>query len=106
MYLSKVLFICTANQLDTIPEPLRDRMEMIQLSGYVAEEKVAIAQRYLIPQVGDVPSRVRLFVRVPFSPKRVLSFFHPHLRLCRSWIVSHTSAYSSAGHLRDGHRCR
>ena len=49
--LSKVLFICTANQLDTIPEPLRDRMEMIEVSGYVAEEKVAIAQKYLIPQV-------------------------------------------------------
>ncbi|ELU04831.1 hypothetical protein CAPTEDRAFT_155270 [Capitella teleta] len=48
--LSKVLFICTANVLDTIPEPLRDRMEMIDVSGYVAEEKVAIAQRYLIPQ--------------------------------------------------------
>ena len=52
--LSKVLFICTANQLDTIPEPLRDRMEMIEVSGYVAEEKVAIAQKYLIPQVSWV----------------------------------------------------
>ena len=40
----QVLFICTANILDTIPEPLRDRMEMIDLSGYVAEEKVAIAE--------------------------------------------------------------
>ncbi|KAI1301831.1 Lon protease -like protein, mitochondrial [Halotydeus destructor] len=48
--LSKVLFICTANVLDTIPEPLKDRMEMIEVSGYVAEEKMAIAQRYLIPQ--------------------------------------------------------
>lgn len=48
--LSKVLFICTANVLDTIPEPLRDRMEMIEMSGYVAEEKVAIAKQYLIPQ--------------------------------------------------------
>jgi len=42
--LSKILFICTANTIDTIPEPLRDRMEMIEVSGYVAEEKVAIAE--------------------------------------------------------------
>ncbi|XP_040161747.1 lon protease homolog, mitochondrial isoform X2 [Anopheles arabiensis] len=48
--LSKVLFICTANVIDTIPEPLRDRMEMIDMSGYVAEEKLAIAKQYLIPQ--------------------------------------------------------
>ncbi|KAI5722943.1 hypothetical protein M8J76_015942 [Diaphorina citri] len=48
--LSRVLFICTANVIDTIPEPLRDRMEMIDVSGYVAEEKVAIAAQYLIPQ--------------------------------------------------------
>ena len=39
-----MLFICTANIVDTIPEPLRDRMEMIDVSGYVAEEKLAIAQ--------------------------------------------------------------
>ncbi|XP_015112248.1 lon protease homolog, mitochondrial isoform X2 [Diachasma alloeum] len=48
--LSKVLFICTANIVDTIPEPLRDRMEMIDMSGYVAEEKLAIAKQYLVPQ--------------------------------------------------------
>lgn len=47
--LSKVLFICTANVVDTIPEPLKDRMEIIQLSGYIAEEKLAIAKNYLIP---------------------------------------------------------
>ena len=51
--LSKVLFICTANVLDTIPEPLRDRMEMIEVSGYVAEEKLNIAQKYLVPQALD-----------------------------------------------------
>ncbi|KAL3278224.1 hypothetical protein HHI36_013563 [Cryptolaemus montrouzieri] len=48
--LSKVLFICTANVTDTIPEPLRDRMEMIDMSGYIAEEKLAIANEYLLPQ--------------------------------------------------------
>ncbi|CAG9538339.1 unnamed protein product [Cercopithifilaria johnstoni] len=48
--LSKVLFICTANITDTIPGPLKDRMEMIEVSGYVAEEKLNIAQSYLIPQ--------------------------------------------------------
>ncbi|NXR56410.1 LONM protease, partial [Hippolais icterina] len=48
--LSKVLFICTANVTETIPEPLRDRMEVINVSGYVAEEKLAIAERYLVPQ--------------------------------------------------------
>lgn len=47
--LSRVLFICTANVLDTIPEPLRDRMELIEMSGYVGEEKIAIAKQYLIP---------------------------------------------------------
>ncbi|CAH1252788.1 LONP1 [Branchiostoma lanceolatum] len=48
--LSKVLFICTANVTDTIPEPLRDRMEMIDVSGYVAQEKLAIAEKYLVPK--------------------------------------------------------
>jgi len=48
--LSKVLFICTANQLDPVPAPLLDRMEIIELTGYTEEEKVHIAQRYLVPR--------------------------------------------------------
>ncbi len=48
--LSKVLFICTANQLDPVPAPLLDRMEIIELTGYTEEEKVQIAFKYLIPR--------------------------------------------------------
>lgn len=52
--LSRVLFVCTANVLDTIPGPLLDRMEVIHLSGYVADEKIAIASHYLAPQAKDM----------------------------------------------------
>jgi len=48
--LSHVLFICTANQLDTVPAPLLDRMEIIDLTGYTEEEKVSIAEQYLVPR--------------------------------------------------------
>jgi ATP-dependent Lon protease len=48
--LSRVMFICTANDMDRVPSPLRDRMEVIALAGYTAEEKLQIAKRYLVPR--------------------------------------------------------
>ncbi len=62
--LSKVMFITTANRTDTIPGPLLDRMELIELSGYTLEEKVVIARKYLLPrqikQNGIKPRHLRL----------------------------------------------
>jgi ATP-dependent Lon protease len=62
--LSNVMFIATANLLDPIPEPLRDRMEVLELAGYTGEEKVRIASRFLIPrqiaQNGLTPARVSI----------------------------------------------
>jgi ATP-dependent Lon protease len=66
--LSKTLFICTANTVDTIPPALLDRMDVIQLSGYTEEEKLAIAQRYLLPRQvsehGLRPDRISIGERV------------------------------------------
>jgi ATP-dependent Lon protease len=62
--LSKVLFICTANQLETIPGPLLDRMDVIHLSGYTEDEKFWIARKYLVPKqlelAGLGPERVAI----------------------------------------------
>jgi ATP-dependent Lon protease len=62
--LSKTLFICTANTVDTIPPALLDRMDVIQLSGYTEEEKLGIAERYLVPrQIADhglEPSQIEI----------------------------------------------
>lgn len=63
---SRALFICTANQLDTIPRALLDRMEVIRLPGYVTQEKIAIGKRHLLPKVraraGLKPAQLRVSV--------------------------------------------
>ncbi|MHB1413251.1 MAG: endopeptidase La [Thermoleophilia bacterium] len=76
--LSKVLFIATANILDTIPPPLRDRMEVIELSGYTEEEKTHIAKRYLIAKQTDangLDSKV-----ISFNDKAILKIIQDYTR--------------------------
>ncbi len=70
--LSKALFLCTANQLDTIPAPLLDRMEVIPLAGYIAEEKLQIARRYLLPRQVERAGLAKGTVRIPSNSLRAL----------------------------------
>ncbi len=76
--LSKVLFVCTANLLDTIPAPLLDRMEVIQLSGYVAEEKLAIADKYLAPQARESSGLEK--VKVELQPEAIEALIRNYCR--------------------------
>ncbi len=70
--LSKVLFIATANDLSTIPAPLRDRMEIIELSGYTTEEKTEIAKRHLVPREKEKTGLAN-FNKIKF-PKKTLEY--------------------------------
>jgi ATP-dependent Lon protease len=70
--LSKILFITTANTLDSIPAPLLDRMEVIRLSGYLAEEKVKIAQRHLIPNQLKAHGLKKSDIKFPVSALRFI----------------------------------
>ncbi len=70
--LSKVLFLCTANQLDTIPRPLLDRMEVISLSGYIASEKLQIARKYLHPRQLDRAGLKRSQIKIGAKAMRAI----------------------------------
>jgi len=77
--LSKVLFIATANWMDPIPEPLRDRMEIIELPGYTGEEKLQIAHRYLIPkQAGE--HGLRVDEQIQFTDEGLREIIHSYTR--------------------------
>src|SRR6266851_3526846 len=77
--LSKVLFIATANWMDPIPEPLRDRMEIIELTGYTAEEKVHIAHKYLIPKQASEHG-LKLGEQIEFSEEGLKEIIHSFTR--------------------------
>jgi ATP-dependent Lon protease len=76
--LSEVIFIATANQLDTIPGPLRDRMEIIQIDGYTALEKLQIAKRHLIPR--QLKSHRLKDDEVTFVEDAVVKIIHDYTR--------------------------
>lgn len=100
--LSKVLFMATANTIDTIPRPLMDRMELISLSGYTEEEKVAIATQYLVPkqlkanglfdqkvQIGPKP--IRELIRYYTREAGVRGLERELASLCRKVAKKHIS---------------
>jgi len=76
--LSEVVFVTTANQLDTIPGPLRDRMEVIEIPGYTEQEKVEIARRHLLPKQREAHGLTAAQLRVP--DKTLLALIRDYTR--------------------------
>ena len=77
--LSKVLFIATANWMDPIPEPLRDRMEIIELPGYTGEEKLRIAHKYLIPKQA-AEHGLKVGEQIDFADEGLQEIIHSYTR--------------------------
>jgi ATP-dependent Lon protease len=77
--LSKVLFIATANWMDPIPEPLRDRMEVIELPGYTGEEKLHIAHKYLIPKQ-TAENGIKAGEQIDFTDEGLREIIHSFTR--------------------------
>lgn len=101
--LSKVLFIATANQVDTIPAPLLDRMELINISGYTFEEKINIAQRHLLPKqitnhglsLDDVKMSDEVLLKITSGYTReagVRNFEREIASVCRAKAVEYANA--------------
>ncbi|MBL8693688.1 MAG: endopeptidase La [Planctomycetes bacterium] len=70
--LSRVLFLTTANYLDSVPGPLRDRLEILEIPGYVTEEKVAIARKYIVPRQVEAHGLTRKDLELPPSTVRAI----------------------------------
>jgi ATP-dependent Lon protease len=77
--LSKVMFIATANWMDPIPEPLRDRMEILELAGYTEEEKIHIAKRFLIPRQ-TTEHGLKLGEQIEFTDEALREIIHSYTR--------------------------
>src|SRR5580765_3398684 len=77
--LSKVLFIATANMIDPVPEPLRDRMEIIELSGYIEIEKIQIANKYLIPKQAEEHG-LKVGEQIEFTDNGLREIIHSYTR--------------------------
>jgi ATP-dependent Lon protease len=77
--LSKVTFIATANWMDPIPEPLRDRMEIIELPGYTGEEKIHIAHKYLIPKQATEHG-LKVGEQIEFTDEALQEIIHSYTR--------------------------
>ena len=78
--LSKVLFVATANNLSTIPRPLLDRMEIIEVSGYITEEKIEIAKRHLIPRELDNTGLKTLPTKLTFNKAAIEKIIEQYTR--------------------------
>jgi len=77
--LSKVMFIATANMIDPVPEPLRDRMEIIELAGYIEIEKIQIANKYLVPKQADEHG-LKVGEQIEFTDDGLREIIHSYTR--------------------------
>jgi len=96
--LSKVIFITTANWMDPIPDPLRDRMEIIELPGYTGEEKIHIARKYLIPKQTKEHG-IKEGEQLEFSEEGLREIIHSYTREAACAISNVKSPPSSASRL-------
>ena len=84
--LSKVMFIATANNLNTISQPLLDRMELIEVSGYIMEEKVEIAARHLVPKQLEIHGLSKGKVKFPKKTLQAIIESYTVRVVCANWI--------------------